>query len=115
MVNEAIIAVEKLKEKNINATLVDLHTIRPLDTELINKVAKKCKKMIVCENHRYAGGVGEMISSVIVQNNPIPMSFVNVGDEYGEVGNIEFLAKKFKLTADNIVEQSLKLIQRVND
>ncbi len=112
MVHEAEKAVAMLKEKNINATLIDLHTIKPLDKDIIDKAAKRCKKMIVCENSRYTGGVGEMISNYIVQSNPIPMSFVNVGDVYGEVGDKAYLAEKFGLTAENIVKKVMELIKK---
>ncbi|MGD6730474.1 MAG: transketolase family protein [Pleomorphochaeta sp.] len=111
MVNQALKATDKLKESGINATVVDLHTIKPLDEELISKVASRCKKIVVCENGRYAGGVGEMISNYIVQTNPVAMSFVNVGEEYGEVGDIDYLSKRFKLTYSTIVDKALALIK----
>ncbi|MCK9191916.1 MAG: 1-deoxy-D-xylulose-5-phosphate synthase [Sphaerochaetaceae bacterium] len=109
MVGEGEKAVEILKEKGINATLVDLHTIRPLDTELLEKVAKRCGSVLVCENGRYAGGVGEMIATHLIQTVPVKMDFLNVGERFGEVGNLAYLQKAFGFTAENIVAKAEKL------
>ena len=111
MVNAAMEAAEILKEKGINATVIDLHTIRPLDTELIEKTAAKCGKLLVCENGRYAGGVGEMIAAHLATVNPVKMSFLNVGERFGEVGNLKYLSEAFGFTADNIVKKVEDLIR----
>lgn len=112
MVNAAEKAVEALAKKGIKATLVDLHTIRPLDYELISKVAKRCKRVLVCENGRYAGGVGEAVAGYLVQNDPVPMDFVSVGEQFGEVGNLAYLAKVFGFTAENIEKKAEALAKR---
>jgi transketolase len=111
MVGEGEKAVKILKEKGINATLVDLHTIRPLDTELIGNVAKRCGSVLVCENGRYAGGVGEMIASHLIQTAPVKMDFLNVGERFGEVGNLEYLKGAFGFTAENIAAKAKSLIR----
>jgi transketolase len=111
MVDQAQMAVKELQEKGIQATLVDLHTIKPLDTELIEKVAKRCGKVLVCENGRYAGGIGEMIASHLVQCVSVKMGFVNVGEVYGEVGDMDYLAKRFGLTCGNIVNKAIELLK----
>lgn len=112
MVNAAEKAVEALAKKGIKATLVDLHTIRPLDYELITKVAKRCKRVLVCENGRYAGGVGEAIAGFLVKENPVPMDFVSVGEQFGEVGKLDYLAKVFGFTAENIEQKAEALAKR---
>jgi transketolase len=112
MVDAAEGAIKLLKEKGINATLVDLHTIRPLDTALIEKVASRCKKVLVCENGRYAGGIGEMIASHLAKTNPVKMDFVNVGERYGEVGKLDYLAKTFGFTAENIASKAESLAKQ---
>ena len=111
MVDAATGALDILKAEGINATLVDLHTIRPLDTELVEKVAKRCGKVLVCENGRYSGGIGEMIASHLSQVNPVRMGFVNVGEQFGEVGNLDYLAKTFGFTAENIAEKAKALVK----
>ena len=110
MVDEALKASEILKEKGIDATVVDLHTIRPLDTELIETVAKRTGKVLVCENGRYAGGVGEMIAGHLSSVLPTKMAFLNVGERYGEVGNLSYLKEAFGFTADNIVNKVMGLL-----
>ena len=111
MVDEALAAADLLAQKGIKATVVDLHTIRPLDTELIEKVAARTKHVLVCENARYAGGVGEMISYHLSQTNPVKMSFVNVGERFGEVGNLSYLKSAFGFTAENIALKAEELIK----
>lgn len=112
MVNAAEKAVKELSAKGIQATLVDLHTIRPLDYDLIAKVAKRCKRVLVCENGRYAGGVGEAVAGYLVTTNPVPMDFVSVGEQYGEVGTLDYLAKVFGFTAENIARKAENLTKR---
>lgn len=109
LVNEAVKAVEILKVQGISATLVDLHTIKPLDTELIEKVAKECGKVLVCENGRYAGGVGEGIAAHLAKTCPTKMDFVNVGERFGEVGNLKYLLEAFNFRAEDIAEKAAAL------
>jgi len=111
LVDGAMEAANILKEKGINATVVDLHTIRPLDTDLISKVASRCKRVLVCENGRYAGGVGEMIAGYLATTNPTKMGFVNVGERFGEVGNLAYLKKAFGFTGENIAEKAMELLK----
>ncbi len=110
MVDESLRAAEILKSKGINATVVDLHTIRPLDEELLDKVASRCGRVLVCENGRYPGGVGEMIASYYAQHNPVKMGFVNVGERFGEVGNLSYLKQAFGFTGENIALKAEELI-----
>ena len=112
MVNAAEEAVSLLKKKGINATLVDLHTVRPLDYDLVDQVAKRCKRILVCENGRYAGGVGEEIAGYLVKTNPVLMDFVNVGEQFGEVGKLNYLAKVFGFTGEAIASKAEDLVKR---
>ncbi len=111
MVDSAMEAHEILKKKGINVTVVDLHTIRPLDTALIDKVAKRCKRVLVCENGRYSGGVGELIAGYLSMNNPVKMGFVNVGERFGEVGNLAYLKKTFGFTGDDIARKAEEILR----
>ncbi|MCH3907357.1 MAG: 1-deoxy-D-xylulose-5-phosphate synthase [Sphaerochaeta sp.] len=112
MVNAATEAVKLLAEKGIKATLVDLHTIRPLDTDLVSKVAAKTGRILVCENGRYPGGVGEEIAAYLAKTNPVKMDFVNVGEEFGEVGTLSYLTGRFGFTAPHIAEVAEALAKR---
>ena len=110
MVDGAMEAAEILEKKGIKATVVDLHTIRPLDTDIIEKVAQRCGRVLVCENGRYAGGVGEMISAHLAQARPTKMSFINVGERFGEVGNLKYLEEAFGFTGANIARKAEELL-----
>lgn len=110
MVNAAVGAVALLAEKGIHATLIDLHTIRPLDYQLIEQVAAKTRKLLVCENGRYAGGIGEAVAAHLVRVNPTRMDFVNVGERFGEVGKLSYLAQSFGFTAASIAEKAELLV-----
>ncbi|MFA7107567.1 MAG: transketolase C-terminal domain-containing protein [Sphaerochaetaceae bacterium] len=110
MVGESEKALEALKAKGINATLIDLHTIKPLDTALIEKVADRCGKVFVCENGRYAGGVGEAIAAHLSTVKPTKMAYLNCGERYGEVGKLDYLKEAFGFTAENIEKKVLELL-----
>lgn len=111
LVGEAEKAVATLKEKGINATLVDLHTIKPFDSETVLKVAKATGKVLVCENGRYAGGIGEGIAALLAKECPTKMDFVNVGERFGEVGKLDYLLKAFNFTADDIAAKAEALVK----
>lgn len=111
MVNEAVKALEILKAAGISAALIDLHTIKPLDTELVEKYAKKTGHVLVCENGRYAGGVGEGIAYHLAKTCPTKMDFVNVGERFGEVGNLAYLIKAFGFTAEDIAAKAKGLLK----
>ena len=110
MVDAAVEAEKMLAADGIKATVVDLHTIRPLDTELIEKVALRTGHVLVCENGRYAGGIGEMIAGHLAAVNPVKMGFVNVGERFGEVGNLKYLSSVFGFTADNVAQKAKELL-----
>jgi len=110
MVNAAQEAVKLLLQKGVKATLVDLHTIRPLDYPLIEQVAAKTGRILVCENGRYAGGIGEAVAAHLARVQPTRMDFVNVGERFGEVGKLAYLAQTFGFTAASIVEKVEALV-----
>lgn len=112
MVNAATKAVELLAAKGVKATLVDLHTIRPLDTALVERVASRTGHVLVCENGRYAGGVGEMIAAHLAKTCPVAMDFVNCGERFGEVGDLAYLTKAFGFTPEHIAEVGEALARR---
>ncbi len=111
MVDGAMEAAEILEKKGIKATVVDLHTIRPLDTALIEKVASRTGRVLVCENGRYAGGVGEMIASHLSETVPTRMGFINVGERFGEVGNLSYLKSAFGFTGEDIAKKAEELLK----
>lgn len=111
MVDGAMEAADILEKKGIKATVVDLHTIRPLDEDLIRKTAERTGHVLVCENGRYAGGIGEMIASYLVTVSPCKMAFINVGERFGEVGNLAYLKAQFGFTGENIASKAEELLK----
>ncbi len=110
MVNEAIIAVEQLKEKGIDAMVIDMHTIKPIDEEAILSAAKKTKAIVTAEEHSIIGGLGSAVAEVLARKYPTKMAFVGQEDTYGESGKPEDLKKKYKMTADDIVKKTVNLL-----
>ena len=103
MVYEAIQAGEKLAEMGINARIVNMSTIKPLDEELVLKCAKECGKVITCEEHSVIGGLGEAVCSYLSETCPTPVKRIGVNDEFGFSGPAAEVLKAFGLCADNIV------------
>ena len=104
MTYEAIQAGEILAEAGINACIINMPTIKPLDDELVLAAAKKCGKVITCEEHSIIGGLGEAVCSLLSEKLPTPVRRIGVNDEYGHSGPAVALLKQFGLSAEHIVE-----------
>ena len=104
MTYEAIQAGEILAEAGINACVINMPTIKPLDDELVLAAAKKCGKIITCEEHSVIGGLGEAVCSLLSEKLPTPVRRIGVNDEYGHSGPAAALLKQFGLSAEHIVE-----------
>ena len=103
MVYEAIQAGEKLAEMGINARIINMSTIKPLDEELVLKAAKECGKIITCEEHSVIGGLGEAVCSFLSETYPTPVKRIGVNDQFGFSGPAAEVLKAFGLCAENIV------------
>ena len=103
MVYEAIQAGERLAELGINARIINMSTIKPLDEELVLKAAKECGKIITCEEHSVIGGLGEAVCSFLSETYPTPVKRIGVNDQFGFSGPAAEVLKAFGLCADNIV------------
>ena len=103
MVNEALIAAEELAAAGINAMVINMATIKPLDEELVIAAAKKCGKIITCEEHSVIGGLGEAVASCLSENYPGPVKRIGVNDEFGHSGPAVAVLEQFGLCAANIV------------
>ena len=101
---EAIEAGEKLAAEGINAMVINMATIKPLDEELVLAAAKKCGKVITCEEHSIIGGLGEAVCSALCEKLPTPVKRIGVNDEFGHSGPAVPLLKQFGLSAEHIVE-----------
>ena len=103
MVYEAIQAGEELAAAGINAMIINMATIKPLDEELVLAAARKCGKVITCEEHSVIGGLGEAVCGVLSEKLPTPVRRIGVNDVFGESGPAAALLKKYGLSAENIV------------
>ena len=104
LVYEAIQAGEALAQMGINAMVINMATVKPLDEELVLEAARKCGKVITCEEHSVIGGLGEAVCSVLSEKLPTPVKRIGVNDEFGHSGPAVPLLKQFGLSADHIVE-----------
>ena len=104
MVYEAIQAGEQLASMGINARIVNMSTIKPLDEELVLRCAKECGKIITCEEHSVIGGLGEAVCSFLSETYPTPVKRIGVNDEFGFSGPAAQVLKEFGLCADHIVD-----------
>ncbi len=102
MVAEAIKAKELLEKKNIHIRVIDMHTIKPIDREIIVKCAKETKKLISIEDHSIIGGLGTAIAEVLTEEYPCKLTRMGIKDTFGKSGKAEDLLKYFGLTSEDI-------------
>ena len=104
-VAEALKAKEELEKENINIRVVDVHTIKPIDREMIIKCAKETKKLITIEDHSIIGGLGTAICEVLSEEYPIKVVRMGMQDKFGKSGKADQLLKYFKLDSQAIIEE----------
>lgn len=104
MTSIAKIAVEKLKEENINVGLVHMPTIKPIDRDIIEKAARESKFILTCEEHSVIGGLGQIVAAVTSETFPTKVIKLGINDQFGESGTPNELLHKYGLTWENIVE-----------
>lgn len=104
MVNEAVIAAEQLKSEGINADVLNIHTIKPLDKEAVIASAKKTGKVVTVEEHSVIGGLGSAVCDVLSESCPVPVKKIGMNDEYGMSGSAADLLKHYGFSAENIVK-----------
>jgi transketolase len=104
MVNEAFEAAKTLAEEGIDVRVIDIHTIKPIDEEIIIKAAQETGSIVTAEEHGVIGGLGDAVAQVVVKNCPCKMAMVGQQDTYGESGKPDQLLAKYKMTASDIVE-----------
>lgn len=112
LVWEAIEASKILLEKGISAEVINIHTIKPLDTNAILKSVAKTRCVVSAEEHNYLGGLGESISRVLVENDPVTQEFVATNDTFGESGTPKQLMEKYGIDSQAIITSCLKVIKR---
>jgi len=112
MVAKALNAAYMLKKEGISTRVIDMFTLKPIDKEEIIKCAKETGAIVTAENHNIINGLGSAVAEVLVENIPTPMERVGVKDLFGEVGPVDYLKERFKLTANDIVRKVEKVLKR---
>ena len=102
MVNEAVESAKALEAEGINARVIDIHTIKPIDEDIIIKAAQETGKIVTAEEHGIIGGLGDAVAQVVVKNAPCKMAMVGQKDTFGESGKPDELRAKYGMTADDI-------------
>ncbi|MBP3250136.1 MAG: transketolase family protein [Ruminococcus sp.] len=111
MVNEALQAAETLAGEGISARVVNIHTIKPLDKELICKCAKETGVIVTAEEHSIIGGLGSAVAEAVTECCPVPVVKIGVNDEFGHSGPAVDLLKEFGLSAENIVAKAKEAVK----
>lgn len=112
LVFEALLAEETLRQEGIEASVIDLHTIKPLDQDLLIEEARRTHAFVVCEEHQIWGGLGSAVARLLSQEIPIPIEFVAIRDTYSESGKPDELFKKYGLTASHIVQAAKRVLAK---
>jgi transketolase len=110
MVPEALRAAEMLAQDGVSAAVIDMHTVKPIDAELVLEYAERTGAIVTCENHQVANGLGSAVAEVLAERRPTRMRRVGVQDEFGEVGPLDYLMERFGLTASDIYRQATALL-----
>lgn len=112
MVSKALEAAELLQTEGVSAAVINISTIKPLDTGLIGKLAEKTGAVVTCEEHNVIGGLGSAVAEALSERHPVPMARVGVNDAFGQSGLPDELLTKYGLTAENIAEKAKTVIAR---
>lgn len=112
MVSIALEARELLAKEGISARVVNIHTIKPIDKDIIVKAARETGALVTAEEHNIYGGLGSAVAEVLVENCPVPMARVGVEDTFGRSGTVPALLEYYGLTAENMAKKAKEVIER---
>lgn len=112
LVGQALLAAEALAERGIEARVLDMHTVKPLDHAAIESAARETGAIVVAEEHLHYGGLGSAVAMSLAQHTPAPMEVVNLGDQYAESGKPDDLMRKYRLTSEAIVAAAERVLER---
>ncbi|BDX37210.1 transketolase [Tenuifilaceae bacterium CYCD] len=112
MVWEALQAAQSLKKQGVDAQVVNIHTIKPIDSDLLIQAAKKTGAVVTVEEHQVNGGMGSAVAEVLVRNFPVPMEIIGMPDCFGESGTPLELLQKYGLNSGNIAQKVFEVYKR---
>lgn len=111
-VGESLVAYDILKKQGIDAGVINLHTVKPIDRDALIRAAKETGAIVTAEEHAIAGGLGSAVGEVLAKECPVPIEFIGVKDRFGESGSPVELFKFFELTAEDIARAAKKAVAR---
>lgn len=112
LVWESLVAADELEKEGISCEVIDIHTIKPLDEEIILKSVKKTGRLVSAEEHNYFGGLGESVAGMLARRHPTPQEFVGVHDTFGESGTPAELMKKYHIDSTAVAEAVKTVLKR---
>jgi transketolase len=112
MVYPAMVAAQELGNEGINATVINLHTIKPIDRDAIVNLAKSAGAIVTAEEHQIMGGMGSAVAEVLAEEHPVPMEFVGMRDAFGQSGKPDELMKHYKLDVEGIMVACRDAVRR---
>ena len=112
MVYKSLLAAEELSKNGIEASVLNCHTIKPIDAEALIKAAKECGAVVTAEEHQKSGGLGSAVAEVLVESENVPMELIGIEDRFGESGESDELMEKYGLTSTNIVKAVKNVLKR---
>jgi transketolase len=112
LVAQALMAAETLAKKGVQARVLDMHTVKPLDKAALERASHETGAFVVAEEHMHHGGLGSAVAQALVAGTPAPVEYVNLGDRYAESGKPDDLLQKYGMTAANIVSAAERVLAR---
>jgi transketolase len=112
LVAQALLAADRLADRGINARVLDMHTVKPIDAESLTRASRETGAFVVAEEHLHHGGLGSVVAATLAGRAPAPVEFVDLGDRYAESGKPDDLLRKYGMTADAIVTAAEKVLRR---
>ena len=112
LVSEALKAADALSKQGVEATVIDMHTIKPLDTQLVDLVAERCGAIVTAEDHSVIGGLGGAVAEHLSASSCTPLERVGVGDRFGESGQADEMLELMELSAPHIEKAALRAMER---
>lgn len=112
ILHSALVAAHHLVEKGISCRVINLPSVKPIDSDTIEEAARACKAVVTVEEHQVMGGVGSAIAEVLATSYPVPMEFIGMHNSFGESGTPEELLKKYRMDAPAIEQAVIKVLKR---
>lgn len=112
LVAQALLASDELASRGIDARVLDVHTVKPIDHDALERAAGETGALVVAEEHLHHGGLGSAVATSLASHTPAPIEFVDLGDRYAESGKPDDLLRKYELTAEAIVSAALRVLDR---